>query len=117
MRARGGLVIIDVTEHIHVIYQVSRVRIRLPVPGGDLDVDFSHGNHPCRPFLSYVLRSSSCSTLLAYSGEGIGETRNYESVHDRTNRMPRRFGLLRILISVVIKFFVVLRAHSLLKRQ
>lgn len=33
-------------------------------------------------------------------------TRNYESVHDRTNRMPRRIGPLRILISIVIKFFV-----------
>lgn len=43
---------------------------------------------------------------------GPGETRNYESVHDRTNRMPRRFGPLRILINVVIKFFVVLRAHG-----
>jgi len=107
-RARSELVIIGVTEHV---YQVSRIRIRLPFSGGDLDgiVDFSHDNHPLlsslHPSFFFLLYPSG---LL--HGEGIG--RNYELVHDRTNRMPRRFGPPRILISVVIKVFVVLRAHG-----
>lgn len=48
-------------------------------------VDFSHGN--LAPFFStflFLLNSSA-----ARGGRGGG---NYESVHDHTNRMPRRFA-------------------------
>lgn len=68
----------------------------------------------------FLFRSSSCFTLPCYSAERARGTRNYESVHDRTNRLPRRIGPLRILISIVIKFFVATRACErtlLLKRQ
>lgn len=71
-------------------------------------------------FFFFSTTSSSCSTLPGYSAGRTRGTRNYESVHDRTNRMPRRIGPLRILISIVIKFFVAPRAHRralLLKRQ
>lgn len=47
-------------------------------------------------------------------GRGGGE-RNEKlrvGVHDRRNRMPRRIGPPRILISVVIKFFVAPRADA-----
>lgn len=103
------------------VYRVSCLRISLPLPCRDLDdddddVDFSHSNHPRAAtfFLfhlrSFLLRSSPRSTLPGYSVGRTRGTRNYETVHDRMNRMPRRIGPLRILISIVIKFFVAPRA-------